>query len=83
MAQATWTEAETAEAKRIWAEYQETHDVSALAGQTAGIDPKRGRIWFGVSATEAAKKMRGDGVNCPLFFIRIGREHYLRKGRSR
>jgi hypothetical protein len=78
-----WTEAETAAAKRIWSEYQKAHDVSALAGQTAGIDPESGRIWFGASALEAARKMREEAIDGPLFFIRVGQDHYLRKGGRR
>ena len=33
-------------AKQIWAEYQKQHDVSDRVGQTAGIDPVRGRVWI-------------------------------------
>jgi len=44
-----WTEADSRNAKRIWAEYQEQHDITERIGQTTGIDPKSGRIWFGDS----------------------------------
>ena len=46
---ANWTEADSRNAKRIWAEYQKQHDITERIGQTAGIDPKSGRIWFGDS----------------------------------
>lgn len=38
-----WTEVDSCNAKRIWAEYQEQPDISDRIGQTAGIDPKSGR----------------------------------------
>ena len=41
------TTADIAEAKRIWKEYQLTHDVTSLCGQAAGIDPRTGEIGFG------------------------------------
>lgn len=76
----TWSDMDTFEAKRIWREYQENHDVSQLEGRTAGIDLVSGRIWFGDSAVEAVTKMKADGIDRPLFFVRVGYEHYLRKG---
>ena len=79
----TWTEADTAKAKRIWAEYQEHHDVSDRQGQTAGIDPASGRIWFGESGLDTVRKMRAEGIDRPLFFVRVGYDHYLRKGGHR
>lgn len=83
MAGTAWTAADTAEAKRIWDEYQTNHDVSDFRGQAAGIDPETGRIWFGQSALDAVKKMKSEGIDCPLFFIRVGYDSYLRKGGHR
>ena len=79
----TWSDLDTAEAKRIWREYQETHDLSQHHGRTAGIDPASGRIWLGDSAVEAVREMRADGIERPLFFVRVGYSHYLRKGGRR
>jgi len=79
----TWSDTDTALAKRIWREYLEDHDVSELEGRTAGIDPVSGRIWFGDSAVEIVKSMKADGLDRPLFFVRVGYAHYLRKGRRR
>ncbi len=79
----TWSNTDTAEAKRIWREYQQNHDVSPHEGRTAGIDPVSGRIWFGDSAVETVKRMKLDGINRPLFFVRVGYAHYLRKGGRR
>ena len=44
-----WTEADSIKAQKIWKIYQDQHDLSARLGQTAGIDPKTERIWFGHS----------------------------------
>jgi hypothetical protein len=79
----TWSDTDTAEVKRIWREYQEKHDVSQLEGRTAGIDPVSGRIWFGESAVETVANMKADGIDRPLFFVRVGYAHYLRKGGRR
>jgi len=78
-----WSDTDTAEAKRIWCEYQEAHDVSQQESRTAGIDPVSGRIWFGDSAVETVRQMRADGIVRPLFFVRVGSDHYLRKGGRR
>jgi len=75
-----WSDTDTATAKRIWSGYQTTHDVSPEEGRTAGIDPVSGRIWFGDSAVETVRQMRADGIDRPLFFVRVGYDHYLRKG---
>ena len=52
MSVSNWTDADTARALQVWAEYQQHHDVSVHIGQTAGIDPVSGRIWFGESAID-------------------------------
>ena len=41
MQHANWTEANSRNAKRIWAEYQKQHDITERIGQTAGIDPEK------------------------------------------
>jgi hypothetical protein len=68
-------------AKEIWDAYCREHDVSALTGQTAGIEPISGRIWFGESALEVHDKMIADGIDVPFYAVRVGYDYYLRKGR--
>lgn len=81
MASSTWTDTDTARALQIWAEYQKNHDLSAYKGQTAGIDPATGKIWFGESTVEIWEKRKAEGVESPLYFVRVGFDYYLRKGR--
>lgn len=83
MSSTTSTEIDTAEAKRIWMQYQEQHDVSSRKGQTAGIDPISGRVWFGESGLDTVRRMRAEGIDHPLFFVRVGYDYYLRKGGHR
>lgn len=77
------TSSDAAEARRIWAEYQKIHDVSARRGETVGIDPTSGRMWFGDSALSVVGQMREEGTDVPLYFIRIGYDYYVRKGGRR
>ena len=67
MKHSNWTEADSRNAKRIWAEYQKQHDITERIGQTAGIDPKSERIWFGDSAIEIVEHRRAEGLTSPLF----------------
>ncbi len=83
MAMDTWTETDTQRAQHSWTGYQRHHDVSSRQGQTAGIDPASGRIWFGASAQEIMAQMEAEGVVIPLYFVRVGVDYYLRKGRQR
>jgi hypothetical protein len=66
----------------IWAEYQKTHDVSALQGKPVGIDPVGGGVWFGDNGREVAERARADGVERVIVF-RVGLGYYLRKGGRR
>ena len=50
---------------------------------TAGIDPVSGRIWFGPSAKAIVAQLAAEGLTIPLYFLRIGRDVYLRKGSQR
>ena len=77
------TEVDSRKCKQIWAEYQEQHNISDRIGQTVGIDPKSGRIWFGNSALEIVEKRQAEGLTSPLFFQRVGYEAYLWKGGRR
>ena len=63
-----WTEADSRKCKRIWKKKKKQHDITERIGQTAGIDPKSGRIWFGDSALEIVKKRETEGLTSPLFF---------------
>lgn len=78
-----WTEADSRKAKRIWTEYQKQHNIAEYIGQTAGIDPKSERIWFGDSALEIVQQRLAEGLTSPLFFERVGYGAYLRKGGRR
>jgi len=82
-AAATWTDADTANAKRIWGDYQRTHDVSAHQGQAVGIDPASGRVWLGDSAKDIVLQLEAEGLRAPLFFLRVGHDYYGRKGARR
>ncbi len=79
----TWTDESSARARQIWTEYQELHDLSGLAGQTAGIDPASGRIWLGASVRDVVARRDAEGVHAPLFFERVGSSTYFLKGSRR
>jgi cobalt/nickel transport system permease protein len=79
----TWTDADTRRALDIWEGYQRQHDVSCRTGQAVGIDPASGQVWFGESAKDIWAQMDARGVSAPLFYLRVGCDYYLRKGRRR
>lgn len=81
MTQTQWTEADSAKAREIWDRYQRKHDVSDRIGQTAGIDPRSGRVWFGESIPDVVAQRDADHIDRPLYFIRVGYDYYARKGR--
>jgi hypothetical protein len=70
---------DTERAREIWHEYQLTHDVSAVVGQTAGIDPDSGEVFCGTDAKDIVSKLLAAGTHRPLFFVRIGSDHYIEK----
>jgi hypothetical protein len=80
MKHSNWTKAESVKAKTIWAEYIKHHDLSNRIGQTAGIDPKSGRIWFGESIRDIVLQRNNEGFSSPIFFERVGSDTYFRKG---
>lgn len=80
MQYSTWTQADSSKTKRIWREFQEKHDLSHRIGQTAGIDPTSGRVWFGESILEIIAQRDKENLNSPLFFERVGSDAYFRKG---
>ena len=79
MGLAQWEEADSVKAKQIWAAYQQQYDLSDRIGQTAGIDPHSGRIWFGESIRDVVALRDAEGCSAPLFFERVGAETYFRK----
>lgn len=79
MAVSNWTEADTQAAQRIWADYQEQHDVAKLKGQAVGIEPTSGRVWFGESGLDIRRQMDAEGVALPFFCVRVGHDYYYRK----
>jgi len=81
MLASTWKEGDTERAKRFWEEYQKTHDVSERVGEAAGIDPETGRIWFGQSIIDVVRQLDAEGIERPLYFVRVGYDYYYRKGR--
>ena len=78
-----WKEEDTTRAVQAWADYQKTHDVSDRHGQAVGIDPVSGRVWFGETAWQISDLARADGVDRPLYFVRVGYDYYQRKGGHR
>jgi hypothetical protein len=78
-----WTPADSERARKFWADYQEQHDVSDRMGQAVGIDPKSGRVWFGASILDIRRQQEVAGEPVPLYFLRVGRNYYGRKGGRR
>lgn len=74
------TDAESETAQRLWREYIAQHDVSNRDGQTAGIDPASGRIWFGNSIQDIVRQMDAEQIAAGLFFVRVGSDVYWQKG---
>jgi len=81
MSASAWTDADTARALQVWADYHRHHDVSSLLGQTVGIDPGSGQVRFGASAREIAARLLDQGAFRPLSFTEVGKDYYRRKGR--
>ncbi|MEX0777857.1 MAG: hypothetical protein WD042_19320 [Phycisphaeraceae bacterium] len=83
MATVTWKESDTQRSLDAWTRYQREHDVSAHLGRTAGIDPVSGQVWFGDSIEDISAQLQRHGATRPLYFLRIGQDHYFRKGGHR
>jgi hypothetical protein len=79
----SWDAADSEKAHQIWVEYQRQHDLSDRLGQTAGIDPHSGSIWFGESVQDIVTQRDAEGLSSPLFFERVGSKTYYRKGSRR
>lgn len=63
----------------IWSEYLQHHDLSGKEGQTAGIDPVTGRIWFDDGVQDVVARRDADGNAAPLVLSSRGRFHLLSK----
>jgi hypothetical protein len=83
MTVSNWTEADSNRAQEIWSEYQQHHDLAKKVGQTAGVEPVSGCIWFGDSIQDVVAQRDANGSAAPLFFIRVGSATYFRKGGHR
>jgi len=70
-------------ADAIWAEYAGSHDLADRIGETAGIDPESGHIWFADSILDITRQQDAEGMPAPLLFVRVGSEFYYRKGGRR
>ena len=81
MVHSVWKAADSVKAKQIWMRYRKRHDLSERAGQTVGIDPEEGRLWFGDSIRDIVLQRDAEGLKSPLFFERVGSETYINKGR--
>jgi hypothetical protein len=68
MSASQWTEAESNQANRFWSDYQRHHSLSRKTGQTVGIDPASGAVWFGDSIQDVIARRDADGRTGPLFF---------------
>ena len=78
MTTATWKPEYTAHAQAIWKAYQQ-HDLSNQRGKVAAIDPESGRVWIGANGVEIAGQMKAEGVDEPMYLVRVGYDHFLRK----
>ena len=67
-------------ARNAWAAYQREYDVASLRGQVAAVDPESGRVWTGPDALDAVDKMNAEGVDVPVWCVRIGYEYLDVKG---
>ena len=83
MTVSNWNESDTERARAFWSEYTQHHDISGKTGQTVGIDPNTGRIWFGDSIQDVIAQRDADGISAPLYAIRVGYDYYYRKGSKR
>jgi len=81
MSVTAWSDDDSLKAKRIWIVYQRQHDLASRIGQTAGIDPVTGRIWFGNSILDVVSQRATEGLSGPLYFERVGSDTYYQKGR--
>lgn len=75
--------ADIVKAQSLWAQYQQSHDVSTQQNQVAGIDPQTGRIWFGKTGLDIAHQQDAEGEVHPLYMVTVGKEYFVQKGGRR
>jgi hypothetical protein len=68
-------------AKRIWADYEQSHDLTGREREAVGIDPDTGEVFFGESALAITLQLVREGRNRPLYFRWVDNPIYGRKGR--
>ncbi|MEX1042872.1 MAG: hypothetical protein WDZ51_19720 [Pirellulaceae bacterium] len=83
MTVSNWTETDSDRAHKIWADYLHQHDLSDKNGMTAGIDPASRRVWLGDSIQDVVEQRDAEGIDAPLYFMRVGSSTYYRKGGRR
>jgi hypothetical protein len=71
----------TERGRRAWEQYQQEHDVTHLRGQVAAVDPESGRVWIGGDVLDAVDQMNAEGIDVPLWFVRVGFDYLYVKGR--
>jgi hypothetical protein len=71
----------TERSKKVCAQYQREHDVVPLRGQVAAVEPVSGRVRLGEDALEAVEAMNAEGVDAPVWSVRIGFSYLDVKGR--
>lgn len=81
MTLATWKPDYSTRAIQIWEEFQRKHDLSNQHGKVAAIDPQSERVWIGSSGVDVAEQMQDEGVEASVYLVRVGADHFVRKGR--
>ncbi|HZT41377.1 MAG TPA: hypothetical protein VFA07_04280 [Chthonomonadaceae bacterium] len=80
MATTTWKPEYTAQAIEIWEAYQQQHDLSSQRGKVAAIDPESKRVWIGDTGVDIAEQMKAEGVEVPVYLVRVDSNHFIQKG---
>jgi hypothetical protein len=83
MTPATHPRLDAEKAKRIWAEYERTHDLSEMQNLAVGIDPETGEVHFGKSMKEIGERLDEEGRFKPLFYRWVNNPFYFRRGGRR
>ena len=72
---------DTVRARQLWQLYESNHDLSGRLGYVAAIEPNSGQIWIAHTGVEVADQIEADGCSDPVYLVRIGESHFVRKGR--
>jgi hypothetical protein len=70
-------------AKRIWDEYERTHDLCGMEKLAVGIDPETGEVHFGKSMAEIGDRLKREGRFKPLFYRWVNDPAYYHFGGRR